>query len=822
MSRSRPRGYRLQALALLERLRLEAAYRLPWFLLALGLLVVVATISLLQPMPQVDRMLQDAARSEVRQPPSTDTLIVAIDEKSLAALGPWPWRRTHHAELLQRISADGARCIGLDVPLSEADTKNPGDDAKLGAAIAEAGCVVLSISRQSSPTGSPVSAAAAPTPASGSMPATLPEALPIPILARAATGVGHTYLSIDEDGFTRSLYLREGFDGRMWPSFSLAMQQATARSAGQVLPPEPDASAAAPPNPGPWLRSDREVILFTAGSPPFRKISYVDVLQGRVPPGTFRDRYVLVGATAPSVGDIYAVAGAQPAKFKPDIEIFASVLQALRFQRNIAIATPMQNLVYNLVPVCIALLGLLWLRPLGVVTLIGALIALRMGATNAQPWLRIQFAPAAGLLGLLLVYPLWSLMRLHAAERYLRWGTARMNAAMDGLPTAPPRRPVGDFLDRQISASSEAGLRMRDLHLFVRDGIDHMADATLVLNRRGFVLIANKAAARHWRVAPQKLMGRDAHELLADLRWRTTGEPMVPSGALHARERNPILGEGEDDEGRIQLLRCVPFFDTGNQHVGWMLSLIDITSTRHAQSQRDEALRFISHDIREPSASILSAIELARSRPDALSGAALLDRIERHARTGLDLADDFVNLARAEAQPFCAEVLDLVALMQQAIDDAWAPARKKNLRVTLTTILDEALCVADRSLLTRALSNVLSNALKFAPRDSEVKCSVACDNGQWSVGVHDDGPGISAALQSQLFQPFHRLHNDSHPDVHGVGLGLLLVRTAVHRHGGTIEIDSAAGAGCTVTLTVPKPSDAQLRSLIAEDKELLQ
>ena len=806
MSRSRPRGYRLRAVAWLHRLRREAEYRLPWFLLALGLIALVSVVSLLQPMPHIDRMLQDAAGTEIRQPPSTDTLLVAIDEKSIAALGSWPWPRAMHAELLRQIAADGSRCIGLDLLLNEPDKGNPGNDARLAAAVADAGCVVLPMMLQPAPAGSTV-----PQPAV--------ELLPIPILARAAAGIGHAHLAVDEDGVSRSLYLREGFAGRSWPHFALAMQQATARATGQALPPEPDASVAAPAEPGPWLRSRQQVIVLTTGSPPFRTLSYIDVLQGRAPPGTFRDRFVIVGATAASLGDTYPVSAPQGGvSNRPGVEIFASTLQAIRFQRIIAIATPWQTLAYNLIPVVIALLGLLWLRPFGVVALICALVALRMGANNTQPWLQIQFAPAAGLLGLLLVYPLWSLMRLNAAERYLRWGTNRLNEAMDGLPAAPQRRPVGDFLDRQMSASSEAGLRMHDLQRFVRDGIDHMADATLVLNRHGLVLIANKAAARHWRMAPQRLIGRDVHELVADLRWSTTGAPMVPPGALKAHERTPILGEGEDEEGRIVLLRCVPFFDTGNQHVGWMTTLIDITTTRHAQSQRDEALRFISHDIREPSASILTAIELSRGRPDALSGAALLDRIERHAQTGLDLADDFVNLARAEAQPFRAEVLDLVALMQQSIDDAWALARKKQLRVHLGADVDEALCVADRSLLTRALTNVLSNALKYAPPGSEVPCSVVSRDGQWAVGVHDNGPGIPAALQSQLFQPFNRLHRDSHPEVHGVGLGLLLVRTAVHRHGGTIEIDSAAGAGCTVTLMIPQPSAAQLRALLAEDK----
>lgn len=808
MIRIRQRRYQLRAATWFGRLRRVAAQRLPWLLLSLGLIVLVSTLTLLRMMPRMDRLLLDAARSEFRQPQSNDPVIVAIDDKSLAQLGNWPWRRTLDAEVLRRIAADSPLCVGLNLPLHEPDRENTGDDAALAQSIADAGCVVLPVTLQSD--------ANAPE-----MPPV--ELLPIPVLARAAAAIGHSRLAVDEDGVVRSVYLREGFAGRTWPHISLAMQLAASRDAP---PATPSAAAAASPapsptpsKPGPWLRADHELVVFTAGTPPFPTVSYVDVLQGRAPPGFFRDRYVMVGATAAGLGDVHHTLEPRAAGLKSGVEIFSSIVQGLRYERRIVIASPWQNLVYNLVPLCIALLGLLWLRPIGVVALIAALVALHLGTHNARPWLGIQFAPAAGFLGLLLVFPLWSLMRLSAAVRYLRWGTKQLNEAMDGLPAAPPRRPIGDFLDRQMSASAEAGLRMHNLQRFVRDGIDHMADATLVLNRYGLVLIANQEAARHWRVEPQRLVGRDVHELLSDLRWRTTGAPMVPPGALRARERDPILGEGEDGEGRIMLLRCVPFFDNANLHAGWMTALIDITPMRDAQSQRDEALRFISHDIREPSASILTAIELARSRPDAYSGQVLLDHIERHARTGLDLADDFVNLARAEARPFHAEVLDLVALMQQSIDDAWAPARKHQLHVQLVTDFEEALCVADRSLLTRALANVLSNAIKYAPQASAVTCTVAASGRHWAVGVHDNGPGISPAMQSQLFQPFHRLHRDSHPEVHGIGLGLLLVRTAVQRHGGTIEIDSDADAGCRVTLLIPQPSAAELRTLNGDDKE---
>src|SRR5262249_16013750 len=155
-------------------------------------------------------------------------------------------------------------------------------------------------------------------------------------------------------------------------------------------------------------------------------------------------------------------------------------------------------------------------------------------------------------------------------------------------------------------------------------------------------------ALRHWQRSIEEMIGQDVHELLADIRRRTTGTPMVPWGALPG-ELQPIAGEGVDSQGRALLLRCVPFFNADNGHPGWIIALADISEMRRAQSQADAALRFISHDAREPSATILTLLELARERPDTLADASLVARIEQQARRGLELADGFVNLARAEA-----------------------------------------------------------------------------------------------------------------------------------------------------------------------------
>lgn len=765
--------------------------RLPWSLLAVGLMAVVSLLTVVRPLPHLDRMLQDRARLRMPDQPSDAIVIVAIDERSLQALGRWPWRRALHAELLRRIDAQGPRCIGIDLLLSEPDLQHPQDDSALAAAVADSVCVVLPTARQLRD----------PLPAG--------ELLPLPELAAGASAIGHVHLSTDDDGMARRVYMHEGFAGRLWPHFTLALEQAAdAGAAGSARPSMPLRGTHAASNPGPWLREDQEVLLFNGSPTAFRTVSYVDVLRGNVPADLFRQRFVLLGATAAGLGDQIST----PNGLMAGVQIFANLLQSQLDRRRVTVAGPWEDLAYNLAPLVVALLSLLWLRPIAVVALIGVMIVGWLGLYNAWPWAGVQFAPGAGFVGLLVVYPLWSLMRLSATLRYLRQSTQQINEAMETLPDPRPPDLGGDFLDREMAVATAATLRMRDLHRFVRDGIDHMADATLVLDRFGRVLIANLAAARHWGTTAQLLLQRDAHDLLADLRWRSNGLPMMPAGTLSPHKFAPVLGEGNDADGRILLLRCVPFFNASNRHFGWMVVLVDISVMRQAQSQRDEALRFISHDIREPSASILTALELARTRPELLHGERLYERIERHARTGLELADGFVNLARSEAQPFRPEILDLVALQLQGIDDAWTEARRRQVVVRHDADHDEALCIGDRSLLSRALSNVLSNALKYSPPNAEVHCSVRLRDGFWTLSVRDQGPGIPPEQQSQLFQPFHRLHRESHPEIHGIGLGLLQVRTAMQRHGGSVEIDSAAGAGCTVTLVLPRPSATDIES----------
>ena len=421
-------------------------------------------------------------------------------------------------------------------------------------------------------------------------------------------------------------------------------------------------------------------------------------------------------------------------------------------------------------------------------------------------WAGLQFAPAAALLGLALAYPLWSWRRLSAAAHFLR--LEMENLQRQGLAMRLRRRPgdSADFLERRINAVERASRQLRDLHQFVSESLQQLPSPTIVCAPDGEILLANQAARQHLGgITQPSLQGLSVVDLLADLVQSGTDAPIVTQAALQ-HGTLPEQAEGTDAQGRSLLVQCKPFTNLAN--AGWLLTLVDLTEMRRALQQRDQAMHFISHDIRAPNASILTLLEMQRAYPGRLSDQELLERIERYAQASLGMAESFVQLASAQSQPYRMVPLDLAALLSETTDDLWTLARDRNVDVRTVATPDSAPCLGDRALLSRALTNVIHNAIKFSPDGGTVQCAIVARGAHWVVSVRDQGPGIAPEQQGRLFTPYQRLHDHSHPAIAGVGLGLALVQTVVLRHGGTLEVDSDVGRGAEFRLVLPQQLDA--------------
>lgn len=229
---------------------------------------------------------------------------------------------------------------------------------------------------------------------------------------------------------------------------------------------------------------------------------------------------------------------------------------------------------------------------------------------------------------------------------------------------------------------------------------------------------------------------------------------------------------------------------------------------RQAVRQREEVLRFISHDMRAPQNSILVLTEMLRNSESELSQDELLERIEGYAHGTLSLLDGFVHLARAEIMRLACSDQDLAGLVESVCDERWPLVRKRNSTILFHAAVDQAYANVDGSLVSRAVGNLLDNAIQYSPDGSTIRCELTRQGSFWRIAVQDQGPGISPEQCETLFMPFIRLHEQrpsGHPS--GSGLGLAFVHAVMLRHEGSITCEGAPGGGSVFIALLPA-SDA--------------
>jgi adenylate cyclase len=247
--------------------------------------------------------------------PADDRIvIVAIDDQSIAEVGRWPWSRAIHADLITAVTADGAELIGYDVTFGSPALDDPLGDQKLAVAMAQTRNVVLIGNFEFGTRPTDVDALLV---ASEWFP-------PIDDFAAVAAGIGHANTRPDTDGVVRAVPpVVEAPDGSLVSSLSFTLAQlATGQSGPITLRPGGIQVGGLLVPTGDLRLLD---LNFAAG---FTTFPASDVLAGRVPPGTFEGKIVLVGATALGLGDLVATPLDKAGK-QPGVTVHANALNTI-------------------------------------------------------------------------------------------------------------------------------------------------------------------------------------------------------------------------------------------------------------------------------------------------------------------------------------------------------------------------------------------------------------------------------------------------------------------------------------------------------------
>lgn len=222
---------------------------------------------------------------------------------------------------------------------------------------------------------------------------------------------------------------------------------------------------------------------------------------------------------------------------------------------------------------------------------------------------------------------------------------------------------------------------------------------------------------------------------------------------------------------------------------------------QRAIRDRDELLAIVSHDLRNPLSTVVTACELLATGPPGERQQRCHDSISRAAKQMTRLLDDLLDVAQIEEGRLSlhlgdASLADVIA----EVGSIFAPiAEEKSIRLR-TSARGTGNVRCDRDRLVQALSNLIGNAIKFSPPGGEVTVRAAPDPAGTRIAVRDEGPGIAPADLPHIFERFYR-GNRTTPS--GVGLGLAIAQGIVAAHHGRIEVRSDVGAGTELAIVLP-------------------
>ncbi len=835
-----------------------------WFILIV-VLATTAGMFCAWRAPALNSYAQDwLMRSRGVLPEPDDIVIVAIDEPSIAKLGHFPWSREYTARVVNTLSAAQPKVIALDILYIEPTDEIA--DSALSDAIKKAGNVVvgeqlIEEQRETSDLSRSVWLRS------------------LSAIETSAAGIGHVNVEAKQDGAARELLLRLADDDgdSRW---ALALE--TVRVGDGLNPNEVNetnrfvriGTRKIPFNPVErnlfinvkdadsrltTVQPLRMTIDYIGPSGAFagQTYSFADVLENRVAPEKFRGKYVLIGATAATLGDRIATPfvgvedadGDQHGDLMPGVEILANEINTIlrnRFYQPISDSAAALCAALTALAVLI-LLGFAQgkyeaLKQIGVLVGLLALILLGSYLTFVHALFIPPLVPV--LASFAVATPLALLRRQIAAsvnldERITELLAAENRLFTNGRKQSSPQlnnqyfEATEDY-DSQIHLTADKfylprglewksqtlGVLSRDLiarALFIDRAMRSIEDGLLIADCDGQITFANQSAARIFNLPERKLLGSDIFECLAEAEnqsaIRNPQSAIEPLARLlidrDTIEREIIVGK-TDSRYFVLRLSAVAGRDEGNETLGIIATLSDITQHRQLQKTKNDVIALVTHELRTPLTAIQGMSEvLTEHEVEAEPQRKMLLTINTEAKRLANMINEYLDITRLEsgAQKANFTSVNVESLIERTLLLLEPLAAKRGIKIVCSSVSNQTTISADTELLAQALTNIVANAIKYSPKETTITVQTRLIDEMLQICVADEGYGISAEQLPRIFEKFYRVPRRQNAEVSGTGLGLALAQQIAELHGGRITAASEPNKGSIFTIYLPLAPD---------------
>ena len=272
---------------------------------------------------------------------------------------------------------------------------------------------------------------------------------------------------------------------------------------------------------------------------------------------------------------------------------------------------------------------------------------------------------------------------------------------------------------------------------------------------------------------------------------------------------NPVPFNIEVDK---RIIKCLisPMFTRSNAYVGYIIVLIDVTKDVEMDELRSHFISNVSHELRTPVTVLRSYIDTLYNFGndfDFNTQREFIGVMNQEIIRLNRMVNDILDFSRYESQNIKLEKSkqNIMEIVEDCVNQVQVLAKEHDLTISIMKEPDLPELWLNIDSISRALMNILTNAIKYSPDGKRIKIRVerSRDGEYVEVSVEDQGPGIPEKYQKKIFDRFFRVENDAHT-VKGTGLGLHLVKVTIEKHHhGQVFVQSKEGEGSTFGFRLP-------------------
>jgi len=362
---------------------------------------------------------------------------------------------------------------------------------------------------------------------------------------------------------------------------------------------------------------------------------------------------------------------------------------------------------------------------------------------------------------------------------------------------------------KDAEAAAQASTRRAVAETARRQAIfDAASDMILTVDCGGRIESINRAGEAMLGYGPGELTGK----LLSGRLKAMAGKPASLSAVLDRMRRHeagaPFELELVRKDGDVVTVDASFSELAEGRGIHFVAILRDSTERKRIERSKDEFISTVSHELRTPLTSIAGSLGLltggaAGDIPD--KARRLVTIAESNSRRLVRLINDILDIEKMQSgqMKFAFGPVDLGELATRAVEGMAGFSVELGVGFRVLTADGQAVVRADADRLTQVITNLLSNAAKFSPREEAVEVSVAVQGGRARLSIRDHGPGIPAEFQGRIFGKFAQAEASDRRQKGGTGLGLAICKQIVERHGGRIWFESPPGQGATFHVELP-------------------